>query len=128
MKQEFERLKEMLKTTTPCTEKYEQILREMEMVATISDLSSYAFEPLTCAQEPAKVTTKTIVDSPETYSADTTGYSKEEVREMLTDASKNGVKIQPIMKQFVPEGLPVKFSSVPAESYEALVKAVQDAQ
>ena len=54
-------------------------------------------------------------------------YTKEAVREILTDASKNGVKIQPIMKQFIPEGQPAKLSSVPAASYAALVEAVQNA-
>lgn len=54
--------------------------------------------------------------------------SKEVVRARLQGASEKGVHIQPIIAKFVPEGKPVRFSSVPESSYNALVKELYDAQ
>ena len=134
MKQEFERLKDLLRETNPCTEKYEQILNELDSLVDIAERAKWAFESTgpvqksaVLAQEPETVAIET--KDTETYSADTTDYvyTKEAVREILTEASKNGVKIQPIMKQFIPEGQPAKLSSVPATSFAALVEAVQNA-
>ena len=54
--------------------------------------------------------------------------TKDVVRARLQGASEKGVHIQPIIAKFVPEGKPVRFSSVPESEYTALVKELYDAQ
>lgn len=52
-------------------------------------------------------------------------YTSEQVRSMLADLAKNGTPIQPIVGKYTPEGKPVKFSSIPADQYPALVKELE---
>lgn len=55
-------------------------------------------------------------------------YTKEAIRELLTTASKQGVKIQPIMEKYIPEGKPNKLSSIPSDSYAALAQEIENAR
>ena len=52
---------------------------------------------------------------------------KETVRDKLTEASRLGIKIKPIMAAHVPEGKDPSFSNVPASAYPALYEEAQKA-
>lgn len=54
--------------------------------------------------------------------------TKDVVRARLQGASEKGVHIQPIIAKFVPDGKPIRFSSVPESDYTALIKELYDAQ
>ena len=54
--------------------------------------------------------------------------TKDVVRARLQGASEKGVHIQPIIAKFVPDGKPIRFSSVPESEYTALIKELYDAQ
>lgn len=122
---EYKRLKDMLREATPASEKYDKLLGELILVSqllkeepqeTVETVKSVSF-PEEAAPFIAPVEEK-----------EDSLYSKEMVREILTEASKNGIKIQPIMQQFIPEGKPSKLSSVPTSSYAALVEAINNAR
>lgn len=55
-------------------------------------------------------------------------YTSEEVRSLLADITSQGVLVRPIIEKYVPEGKPVKFSSIPKDKYPALVKELEDAK
>lgn len=55
-------------------------------------------------------------------------YTKEAVRQMLSDASQNGIQIRAIISKYVPEGADAKFSSVPKSRYNEIVKELRDAK
>lgn len=125
LKRQYARLLNMLNDTDPTSEAYGVLLDRIEQLGFMLD--NYGVDK---PEEPK--TEEPKVEEPKEEPKFTTDepwgeYSKEEVREILTDASKNGVKIQPIMKQFIPEGQPAKLSSVPVTSYAALVEAVRNA-
>lgn len=54
--------------------------------------------------------------------------TKEQVRSLLADAASRGTLIQPIIAKFVPEGKPMRLSSVPTECYPDLVQEVYNAK
>ena len=49
-------------------------------------------------------------------------WTREEVRAVLDEAKNRGTILRPIIEKFVPEGAPVKFSSIPAARYKELVE------
>ena len=51
---------------------------------------------------------------------------KEIARDKLMQARDAGVIVRPIIEKFVPEGKPVRFSSIPAASYEAFIQEIED--
>jgi hypothetical protein len=55
-------------------------------------------------------------------------YTLEEVRELFREAATSGIRIQPIVKQFVEEREPSKLSSVKPERYPELVAALEEAK
>ena len=111
--EEYQRLINTLPKVEPGTDTYSNILSNIN---TLVFLMQENVRDVATMEEPK-------VEEPK----ETESYTKEDVREILTDASKNGVKIQPIMQQFIPEGQPAKLSSIPAASYAALVEAVRNA-
>ena len=116
--EEYRRLVNTLPKVEPGTDTYSNILSNIN---TLVFLMQENVRDVATMEEP-KVEEPKVEEPKETES-----YTKEDVREILTDASKNGVKIQPIMQQFIPEGQPAKLSSIPAASYAALVEAVRNA-
>ena len=53
--------------------------------------------------------------------------TSEEVRALIANASANGIVIKPIIQKFVPDGKPIKFSSIPQDAYAELVKEIENA-
>ena len=54
-------------------------------------------------------------------------WTREEVRAVLDEAKNRGTILRPIIEKFVPEGAPVKFSSIPAARYKELVEELNNA-
>ena len=54
-------------------------------------------------------------------------WTREEVRAVLDEAKNRGTILRPIIEKFVPEGAPVKFSSIPASRYKELVEELNNA-
>lgn len=65
---------------------------------------------------------------PEPPKKEGASYTLEEVRELFREAATSGIRIQPIVKQFVEEGEPSKLSSVKPERYPELVAALEEAK
>ena len=133
MKKECIRIIRQLGETGLATEKYDHLLEELRKLVLIMPTGvENELWNIDCS-ETAEIKSVSFPESevkdsmPEEPIPEKGTYSKEEVREILTEASKNGVKIQPLMKQFIPEGQPAKLSSVPAASYAALVGVVDAA-
>ena len=61
------------------------------------------------------------------FDTEKAAYTQDEVRASLQAAAQRGVKIEPIVKQFTPEGKPVKFSSIPESAYAELMEVLNDA-
>lgn len=74
---------------------------------------------------PVEVTAFEAVPAVEPAKEDDFIYTREAVREILTEASRKGIKIKDIMVKYIPEGMPNKLSSVPASSYSALVAELE---
>ena len=65
---------------------------------------------------------------PEPKPEEEASYTKEFVRALLADAASRSVLIQPIIAKFVPDGKPMKLSSIPVSSYPKLVEEVRNAE
>lgn len=124
---EYQRLVNTLPKVEPGTDKYRNLLNDIStIVYLMRDVRDAAQDSAVMGELP-KAEEPKVEEPKEEEPKNTESYTKEDVREILTDASKNGVKIQPIMQQFIPEGQPAKLSSIPAASYAALVEAVRNA-
>lgn len=55
-------------------------------------------------------------------------YTKEAVRQMLSDASQSGIQIRAIISKYVPEGADAKFSNIPKSCYKEIVKELRNAK
>lgn len=55
-------------------------------------------------------------------------YTKEAVRQMLSDASQNGIQIRAVISKYVPEGTDAKFSNIPKSCYKDIVKELRNAK
>lgn len=55
-------------------------------------------------------------------------YTKEAVRQMLSDASQSGIQIRAIISKYVPEGADAKFSNIPKSCYKEIVKELKNAK
>lgn len=124
MRTEFNRLKALLRKATPLTDEYDKLLKEMSTIADFLYIDGVI--------PTASTTTEEVSSDPSgTYSTETSEeylYTKEAVREILSDATKNGLDVRPLLSKYIPEGKPAKFSSVPASSYSQLVKDIEDAR
>ena len=129
LEQELNRLLDLLPEIEAGTEKYSMVLGDVQSIAwtlingaTVDLMQSSEAVTAEETKDPEPVPTTTVQTTEENIT-----YTKEEVREILSDAAKNGVKIQTILLPFIPEGKAAKLSSVPAASYAALVEAVNNA-
>lgn len=158
MEQEIKRLVDLLHQTNPLSKDYSLYLEQIRELYSIYYCYTQNDKPITTTvvtakseEQPkaveekvveptplAKPVSKTVVekqapvvkeevkDIPATD--DTSTYTKEQVRALLSETSKNGIQIQPIIAKFVPEGKAVKFSEVPTSAYAELVKEIKNAR
>lgn len=140
MNTELRRLFAKLITLDPTTVEYRAVLDSIkvfvkELGAPISILQNFertappTVEPAPSEPEPkaepkkaakAKKPDLKLVEKPELPTRD-------EVRELITGASRRGIQIRGIMSRHVPENKEVKFSNIPATEYPALMAEVKEA-
>lgn len=137
-KKELERLQRILPETDPREDGYGKVLfamRELDILANREILEDISKAVEAEAEEKAEAP-QAEADLPWTYddpypkqaseeSAEELTY--ESVRDALNQARGRGVLLQPIIMKFVPDGSPAKFSSIPAESYPALMEELKNA-
>lgn len=137
---ELERLQRILPETDPREDGYSKVLfamRELDILANRESLEeiSKAVEAEAETEEKTEAP-QAEADLPWTEDSPYPEPKQEErseeltyesVREALNQARGRGVLLQPIIMKFVPEGSPAKFSSIPAESYPALMEELKDA-
>jgi len=146
MEQEIKRLTELLATIDPISDDYGKVLGNIRNLyllmysypPTKPEPESHSFTPVAQVvkvTEPtsmAESVSATVVAEEEPVVTQTVelkeDYTKEEVRSILSSASKSGVQIQPIIAKFVPDGKPVKFSEVPMAMYTQLVEEINNAR
>jgi len=146
MEQEIKRLKELIKETNPLSADYSTLLDHLSRAYSIAfnyeDMAP-RYKWTTAKVDEPKVEIKPAEEVKETEPTPMaepvqepvveekvetpTTITKEYVRALLSDASKNGVQIQPIVAKFVPEGKPCKFSEIPAKCYAELVEDIKNA-
>ena len=141
MEEKYNELKEGFKDTKPLTEEYEWFVRNLTALTELINWETGKPvlegpvdwskepkpEPKETKPEPKETKTEKPKEEPKEEPKEDYLYTREAVREILTNASRSGIKIQPIMQPFIPEGMPAKLSSVPAKDYAALVEAVNNA-
>lgn len=144
MEKEIKRLIDLLHETNPLSKDYSLYLEQLREIYSIYYCFTQDSKPLTVQPETKTVTETVVEPTPVakpvqetvvakqepvvTATVETKGdYTKEEVREMLSNASKNGIQIQPIIAKYVPDGKPVKFSEVPQSKYPELVEEINNA-
>lgn len=156
MKNEIERLKNILSTINPASEDYSTVLanlksvfwfeKDMKRMDEIAEMKcvNVASAPVITPTEPTPLAesvpapvveeteTKEVVEEvkeekPKVKKQEPVTISKETVRTLLSEASKKGIQIQPIIAKFVPEGKTVKFSEIPASSYKDLMEEIKNA-
>ena len=139
LESELERVQKLLADTDPRDEAYGRVLfalRELEVLLWHREDKYRCAGADTCEKQPEEEKVEEtpaepyVEDSP--YPEPKQEESSEEltyesVREELNKARGRGVLLQPIIMKFVPEGSPAKFSSIPAESYPALMEELKNA-
>ena len=146
LRSEIDRLTQMLSTLDPTSEQYSRAVKnlhdlifarhDIQWMNTKDQDSSVQCapaaslpweEPIAPMKMPEE---KSIIpkEEPIVIKSVDEVLTKDTVRARLQGASEKGVHIQPIIAKFVPEGKPVRFSSVPESEYTALVKELYDAQ
>lgn len=152
MKQELERVASLLSQEDPISERYEKLLAQYitiyriyketdflevniadatKAVSTVTEpqkaepaKKSSSKKKSTSATTPEDLQKPTTTDEPEP-SAPITEYTVEYVRGLLSEVSRAGTPVQPLVKKYTPEDKPVKFSSIPAEKYPELVEELK---
>ena len=125
--EEYKRLITALRITELGSDKYLRLLEAIEKINRLipeekqEEESPVEIKSSSFPEEIIEPKTSTVIEP-------AVNYTKEDIREFLTEASKQGIKIQPIMQQFIPEGQAAKLSNIPVTSYGALVEAVNNAR
>lgn len=135
MKKEIERLKQILPTLNPASKDYTRVLDNLHALIWLArDITSSERETITVQSEPTPSAVSIPTDAVEKPKESkpevkvSNALTKENVRAILSAASKSGTQIQPIIAKFVPEGKSVKFSEIPESCYEELVKEIKNAE
>lgn len=123
--EEHKRLVDALREEELASDKYLRLLDAIEKIRRL--ISEEAPEEKLPVEKVVESPAITVDHSTEDQTKTEYVYTKEAIREILTDASKRGIKIQPIMQRFIPEGQAAKLSNVPASAYNDLVEAVNNA-
>lgn len=106
----------------PCTVEEEEALDEVVPTAELCEESEESVsEPCVVGEVAAPWEEDAVVVEEEEY-------TKEAVRQMLSDASQNGIQIRAIISKYVPEGADAKFSNIPKSCYKEIVKELKNAK
>lgn len=150
LKNEIKRIEELLPKTDPLRENYGQLLfhlRELHIMTEWTGDDQTTAEPTlelpvnsvkhVDPEEKAPWVEQTPYsyeehEEPEEHEEKKISFVKddwtrEEVRAVLDEAKNRGTILRPIIEKFVPEGAPVKFSSIPASRYKELVEELNNA-
>lgn len=150
LKNEIKRIEELLPKTDPLRENYGQLLfhlRELHFMTEWTEDDPTTAEPTpelpvnsvkhVDPEEKAPWVEQTPYsyeepEEPEEHEEKKISFVKddwtrEEVRAVLDEAKNRGTILRPIIEKFVPEGAPVKFSSIPAARYKELVEELNNA-
>lgn len=142
---EIARTVDTLLKLDPAGAQYSRCLASLRQLLTIQEF--YYSEPPVMEEEPSEPEETPEPEEPEVeeapepvveetpepvheHTCDCEEYAptKETVRSLLADAASKGTLIQPIIAKFVPEGKPMRLSSVPPECYPDLVQEVYNAK
>lgn len=150
LKNEIKRIEELLPKTDPLRENYGQLLFHLRELRFMTEWTED--DPTTAESTPELPVNSVKHVDPEEKApwVEQTPYSyeeheepeeheekkisfvnddwtREEVRAVLDEAKNRGTILRPIIEKFVPEGAPVKFSSIPASRYKELVEELNNA-
>lgn len=142
IKREVERLEKLLSETNPLSADYKKYLDLVEKLLWLECKQCNVFEPEdesavvkqpiiepTPVAEPVQpvVVAEPIKQEPVKSEpvSNQDNYSKEYVRDLLSQAKDKGVLIRPLIEKYTPEGKDVKFPNIPVSSYKDLVEEIK---